>query len=219
MKKYITNAVIFDLDGTVADTLDDLKNSVNYAVGLLGVEPYDRPTVQSFIGSGAANLIRRALPAGTDEATAERILKEFRAHYMAHVMDLTCAYPGVTEMLSDLKARGFKLAITSNKPDAGTKAIADALFPGIFDYVAGEKPDVPRKPAPDMVRLALRALGEESAVYVGDSDIDVLTAKNAGLDCICVTWGFRSVEELKAAGGEVFVSTGAELSAMVEKRA
>lgn len=218
MDRFLTRAVIFDLDGTVADTLEDLKNSVNYAVGLLGVAPYDRDTVRSFIGSGAANLIRRALPAGTDEETAQSILREFRAHYMAHVMDATCPYPGVTEMLEELKSRGFKLAITSNKPDAGTKAIAEALFPGVFDYVAGEKPDVPRKPAPDMVRLALEALGEDSAVYVGDSDIDVHTAKNAGLECICVTWGFRSVEELKAAGGEIFVSSGEELCSLVRMR-
>ncbi|MBR4940990.1 MAG: HAD family hydrolase [Clostridia bacterium] len=217
MCKFYTDAVIFDLDGTIADTLEDLKNSVNYAVGLCGVAPYDTPTVQSFIGTGAANLIRKALLENIEPELFEKILTEFRSHYMAHVMDNTVAYGGVTEMLSDLKSRGFKLGVASNKPMAGTSAIANALFPGVFDFVLGEQSGTPRKPEPDMVRIVLSKLGVDSAVYVGDSDVDVLTAKNAGLPCVCVTWGFRNEEQLKAAGAEVFVYEARELSEMVER--
>ena len=215
MQKFYVDTVIFDLDGTLTDTLEDLKNSVNYAVGLCGGQPYDLETVRSFIGSGAANLIRQALQNCEGDWDFDNILNEFRNHYMDHVMDNTCAYPGIKELLADLKAKGKKLAVTSNKPDKGTKAIVDAIFPDVFDYVAGEKADVPRKPEPDMVKLALSALDAKNAVYIGDSDVDVETARNSGLPCICVTWGYRDVDQLKAAGGEIFVSSAKELGDMI----
>ena len=217
MQKFYVDAVIFDLDGTLTDTLEDLKNSVNYAVGLCGVAPYDLETVRSFIGSGAANLIRRALPENIEEEAFGKILSEFRNHYMEHVMDNTVAYPGIKELLAELKTKGLKLAVTSNKPDAGTKAIVDAIFPGVFDYVAGEKTGVPRKPEPDIVKIALGEMGAQSAVYVGDSDVDVFTAKNAELPCICVTWGFRDPDSLRAAGGDLLVSDAALIAEMVER--
>lgn len=211
MQKFSVDAVIFDLDGTLTDTLEDLKNSVNYAVELCGGQPYDLETVRSFIGSGAANLIRQALQNCEGDWDFDDILTRFRNHYMDHVMDNTCAYPGIKELLSELKAKGKKLAVTSNKPDKGTKAIVDAIFPDVFDYVAGEKADVPRKPAPDMVKNALSALNTEKALYIGDSDVDVETARNSGLPCVCVTWGYRDVDQLKAAGGEIFVYSAKEL--------
>ena len=216
MQNFSVDAVIFDLDGTLTDTLEDLKNSVNYAVGLCGGEPYDLETVRSFIGSGAANLIRQALQNCEGEWDFDNILNEFRNHYMEHVMDNTCAYTGIKALLERLKAKGKKLAVTSNKPDMGTKAIVEAIFPGVFDYVAGEKTGVPRKPAPDMVANALSAMGVEKALYVGDSDVDVETARNAGLPCVCVTWGYRNVDQLRAAGGEIFVFSAEELGDMVE---
>ena len=216
MEKFYVDAVIFDLDGTLTDTLEDLKNSVNYAVGLCGGKPYDLETVRSFIGSGAANLIRQALEGCNGDWNFEDILNEFRNHYMEHILENTEAYPGIRALLSELKAKGKKLAVTSNKPDAGTKTIVEALFPNTFDYVAGEQSNVPRKPAPDMINNALKAMGVEKALYVGDSDVDVLTAKNSGLPCICVTWGYRNVDQLKAAGGTVFVCSAGELGEMVE---
>ncbi len=217
MPIYSAKAVVFDLDGTIADTLDDLKNSVNYAIGLLGLAPCDRNTICGRVGSGAANLIRKSLPPEADEETVKKTLSEFYGHYMSHALDGTKPFPGVLELLNALKERGYRLAVVSNKPDAGTKAIVSALFGDIFDYVSGEKSGIPRKPEPDMVRFALDALGTEEAVYVGDSEVDVKTAANSGLPCVCVTWGFRSAEQLKEAGGEVFISDPSELLEMLGK--
>ncbi len=217
MEKYMAEAVIFDLDGTVADTLEDLRASVNYAVGLMGIAPYSRETVQSFIGSGAANLVKRALGEKAGEENIEKTLAEFRAHYAAHLLDRTAPYPGVPEMLAELKERGFKLAITSNKPDIATVAIANALYPGVFDCVLGEKAGIARKPDPAIVKAAMENMGVKTAVYVGDSDVDVKTAENAGLPGIFVTWGFRTEAEMRAVGGKVFVTRAGEISDMLER--
>ncbi|MBQ5973898.1 MAG: HAD-IA family hydrolase [Oscillospiraceae bacterium] len=188
-------AVLFDLDGTLADTLEDLTASVNHVIALRGGEPLDCETVRGMVGNGAAALLRRAV--GWEDPAA---MADFRSHYAVHLLDHTRPYPGVIELLDELLRRGIALGVLSNKPDQAVQPMVRALFGERFAYVSGERTGIPRKPAPEPVRLALEALGTEDAVYVGDSETDVETAGAAGVEGVFVTWGFRSEAALRAAG-------------------
>lgn len=217
MRSY--DAVIFDLDGTLLDTLDDLADSVNYALGELGCPLRTREEVCSFVGNGVAKLMERAVPAGTDPASAARALAVFKSHYALHSKDKTAPYPGVPDLLSALRAQGVKLAVVSNKFDAAVKALSRDYFPGFMDLAAGENEaaGVPKKPHPAMVLQTMAALEvpPSRAVYVGDSDVDLETAKNAGLPCLSVTWGFRSREFLLAHGATVFADAPMDLLPLI----
>ena len=180
--------ILFDLDGTLLDTLQDLADSTNYALTAFGYPQRSIEEVRRFVGNGAALLIARAVPENADPAP---VLAAFRAHYQANCQNKTSPYPGIPEALAQLHC---PMAIVSNKPDSAVKALCADYFPGI--YALGESPDCPRKPAPDMVKKAMAAIGVDSCIYVGDSEVDVLTAKNAGVPCLSVLWGFRNKDEI-----------------------
>ncbi len=204
-------AVIFDLDGTLLDTLGDLHAAVNHILRQFGYPERTIEEVCRFVGNGAGRLIHLAVPEGAEEAP---VLEAFHRYYAAHCDILTRPYAGIPEALAILGEQ-YPLAIVSNKPDEAVKELADVYFPGIF--ARGESEDCPRKPAPDMVFKAMEALRVSHCVYVGDSDVDVITAKNAGVPCLSVTWGFRDVEELSAAGATDFCHTPADLPNAIEK--
>ena len=202
---------LFDMDGTLLDTLADLTAAVNHTLEQYG---YPRRTIEQVrkgLGNGAAKLVAAMLPQGEETPGFADIMRDYRAWYQAHACVETCPYPGVPEMLERLRQRGCKVAIVSNKPHGAACELAERFFPGVPTF--GERPETPRKPAPDMVFHALAALGagKENAVYVGDSEVDVQTARNAGLPVIGVAWGFRGREALAAAGAETIVDTVAEL--------
>ena len=207
----IYNTYLFDMDGTLLDTLADLTAAVNHTLEQYG---YPRRTIEQVrkgLGNGAVKLMAAMLPQGEETPGFADIMRDYRAWYQAHACVETCPYPGVPEMLERLRQRGCKVAIVSNKPHGAACELAERFFPGVPTF--GESPETPRKPAPDMVFHALTALGagKEGAVYVGDSEVDVQTARNAGLPVIGVAWGFRGREALAAAGAETIVDTAAEL--------
>lgn len=191
--------VIFDLDGTLLNTLDDLKNAVNAALAMRGYAPRTQEEVRLFVGNGVAKLIERAVPEGTSAEEAAAILADFREYYNAHLNVETHPYAGIAALLGKLRAAGVKVGVNSNKYDAAVQLLMNDHFPGLFDKAVGESAAVPKKPSPIGVETLLKALGAdaESAVYVGDSGVDLQTAQNAGLDGAWVSWGFRHREELE----------------------
>ena len=205
-------AVLFDLDGTLLDTLDDLTASTNAALAAFSLPPRTRDEVRRFVGNGAERLIRLSLPGKETDPPVEEVLKAFREHYNAHCLDRTRPYVGILEAL---EALSMPAAIVSNKPDSAVKPLCSRFFPGIPAF--GETADCPRKPAPDMLFRGLAALGADRCVYVGDSEVDILTAKNAGVPCLSVLWGFRDKDTLEAAGGTVFCRTPEELPAILNQ--
>ena len=206
---------IFDLDGTLLDTLGDLAASVNYAMRTHGMPEHSVDEVCRFVGNGVRRLMERAVPGGADHPAFEAAFATFRRHYMEHSLDTTRPYEGIPEMLQELKRRGKHTAVVSNKFDAATKELCRHFFPDTIDVAVGEHEaeGIRKKPAPDTVLQALSQLGvgQEGAVYVGDSDVDIQTARNSGLPCISVLWGFRDREFLLAHGAETFVSQPSEL--------
>ena len=204
-------AVIFDLDGTLLDTLGDLHNGVNHVLRQFGYPERTVEEVCRFVGNGAERLIRLAVPEGAAYAP---VLSAFQTYYAAHCDILTKPYEGILPALAVLGER-YPLAVVSNKPDKAVKELATIYFPTLF--ARGESTDCPRKPAPDMVHKAMAAIGAERCIYVGDSDVDILTAKNAGVPCLSVTWGFRGEAELREAGAVHFCHDPKDLSAAIEK--
>lgn len=204
MKAYDT--VIFDLDGTLLNTLEDLADSVNYALAQAGMPFRSTEEVRRFVGNGVRRLMELSIPQGENNPRFEEIFSVFREHYFVHCNDRTGPYPHIMEMLEQLKERGYKLAIVSNKYYDAVQELRKLYFADYISVAIGEKEGIRKKPAPDTVQEALHALGSDKsrAVYVGDSEVDIATAANAGMDCIVVTWGFRTREEQKRAGGKVF---------------
>lgn len=209
-------AVLFDMDGTLLDTLEDLRDGVNVVLERRGYPQHTLEEIREYVGNGAGVLIRRALPEGTAEAEVSDVLAEYKEWYRIHYCTKTHPYPGVEEVLEKLAAAGVKMAVVSNKPDAVTKELAKKFFPGLPAF--GQRDDVPRKPEPQMVWNALEVLGadRERACYVGDSEVDVATAKNAGLPAQIVSWGFRTEEQLRAAGADSIAATTEELLAQLD---
>ncbi len=191
--------ILFDLDGTLLDTLEDLLDAANHALALFGYPPRTLEQMRRSVGNGAAHQLRTSMPEGASEKQVQQVLAAYKPYYTAHCHIKTRPYAGIPEALADL-GRDFPLAIVSNKPDAAVKALCAQEFPGIF--ALGETPDCPRKPAPDSLYRAMAAIGAERCVYVGDSEVDVVTAKNAGVPCLSVLWGFRDEPELLAAGAK-----------------
>ena len=202
-------AVLFDMDGTVLDTLDDLTDAVNASFRHFGYPPVETSTVRAFLGNGAAYLIRHCLPPNVSEEQMKPVLIWYKDYYDMHCRIKTAPYPGIPELMKMLFSRHIKLAIISNKPDPTVQELAVQFFPGLTDVVVGESAAVRRKPNPDSVLTAAGTMGTpiDQCVYVGDSEVDIQTAKNAGMDCISVTWGFRSGEELKEAGASVLADS------------
>ncbi len=199
--------LLFDLDGTLLDTLGDLRNSVNFALATFGYPQRTLAEIRSFVGTGARNLSRLSMPAGKDNV--DEVLAAFQAHYKDHYNIETGPYAGILAALEALK--DIPMAIVSNKPDYAVKELAATYFPGI--YALGEVAGTPRKPAPDMLYKAMKDIGVEKCIYIGDSEVDIKTAHGAGLPCLSVTWGFRDETVLLEAGATHICRNVADMSA------
>ena len=210
-------AVLFDMDGTLLDTLEDLCDSTNHALRQMGYPPRGIGEIRRFIGNGAEKQIRRAVPEGTSEEKIMETLAAFRAYYQDHCQIKTKVYDGLLDMLSELKEKGVKMAVVSNKPDAAVKKLNKEYFGGRLDYAIGPSDGVRCKPYPDMAEEALKALGAEKkdAVFVGDSEVDVQTGLNAGLDVIAVSWGFRSRDVVIEAGAKMIADDAHQLEKFI----
>ena len=205
---------IFDLDGTLLDTLQDLAAAVNFALRKNGMEEHSIDDIRRFVGNGVRKLIERAVPDGSKNPRIDEVFADFRSYYMQHSLDTTKPYDGITEILQELKMRGCKMAVVSNKMMAATQELVAHFFPEIEVAIGeNEAEGIRKKPAPDMVFEALHRLGAEaeSAVYIGDSDVDIQTAKNAGVPCISVLWGFRNREFLLEHGAQRFIEKPSEI--------
>ena len=198
---------IFDMDGTILDTLSDITNAANAAMRFARTPERTEEEVRRFVGNGAYKLIERCLPAGTERRRIEEVLAFYRPYYETHAENKTAPYPGISSLLSALKLRGIRLAVVSNKPDGAVKRLAARYFHGLFDLAIGERPGLRVKPYPDLMEVAMGLLRADPAetVYIGDSDVDIETAKNAGISCISVSWGFRDEAFLKRSGASVIV--------------
>ena len=209
--------IVFDMDGTILDTLEDLKNSMNHTLKLHTMPERTLDEIRSFVGNGIRKLIERAVAEGTSDEKIEIIHKDFMIHYEIHCADFTRPYDGVIDLIKELRNRGYKTAVVSNKADVAVQDLCVQYFPGLFDLAIGERPEIAKKPAADMVNLALEQLqvSKEKAVYIGDSDVDVATARNSDLDMIAVDWGFRTREFLIQQGAEIIVSKPEEILELV----
>ena len=205
---------IFDMDGTILDTLADLKNSMNYTLEQFNCPKRTLDEVRLFVGNGIRNLIIRAAPPSTDENTIDKMFAVFNEHYAVHCNDNTRPYDGIADLLKQLRINGVKTAVVSNKADYAVQTLVEKFFSGLFDYAVGEKAGVRKKPCPDSVNEVLKTLNidRKDAVYIGDSEVDIATAENAKMDCISVDWGFRDRDVLIKNGATVIVSKTDRLS-------
>lgn len=206
-------SVIFDLDGTILDTLDDLADAVNFALGEHGFPLRSIDEVRQFVGNGMKKLIERSCPSGTGEDVREKVLATFTGFYKQHNTDKTKPYAGVLEMLENLRDDGVKTAVVSNKDDYAVQDLCKKYFPKMFDASVGARQEIAKKPAPDSVFEVMKNLSCDAAstVYVGDSEVDIATAENANIPCILVSWGFRSEKELRASGAKLIAHDTEEL--------
>ncbi|MBQ7726712.1 MAG: HAD-IA family hydrolase [Clostridia bacterium] len=204
---------VFDMDGTILDTLTDLKNSLNNALQKNGLPARTQSEVRSFVGNGIRLLVQRGVPDGTPKTVTDRVFEDMNAHYALHCADTTAAYPGVKEALLVLRRHGLLTAVVSNKTDYAVQALCPQYFDGLFDATAGVQEGVRKKPYPDMVEAVMQrfCVPPEQTVYIGDSEVDLKTAENAGIDCLSVDWGFRTREQLLAAGAKEIFSDPAEV--------
>ena len=202
-------AILFDLDGTLLDTMDDLADAANATLAHFGYPRRSTEEVRSFIGNGAERLLQLSFPETASKELLAQALAFFKTYYPAHAQEKTKPYGGVLESLAQIK-KEFPIAVVSNKPDIATKPLCRDFF-GADIYAIGESSVCPRKPAPDMVHKAMEAIGADRCIYVGDSEVDVKTARNAGVPCLCVLWGFRSKADLVEAGAEHFCEKPADL--------
>ncbi len=205
--------IIWDMDGTLLNTLDDLTDCVNAALSKYGLPKRTTAETRLFVGKGLRHMFNCSAPANLDSDKADEIFEFFKDYYSTHSHIKTAPYSGICEILEKLHADGFKMAIVSNKVDGALKDLAREFFGESIDFVIGDQPGLARKPAPDMVNKALEALGADksNSVYIGDSDVDLATAQNSALPCISVLWGFRTEDELAAKGADTFCRTPDEL--------
>ena len=213
-------AVVFDLDGTLLNTLDDLAGAVNYAL-----TTHDMPTrtldeVRRFVGNGVTKLIRRAVPDGSDEATVQQVLATFKSYYAAHEMDKTAPYDGIPALLETLHKAGIAMAVVSNKLESAVENLRQHFFADTIPVAVGDAPPRPVKPAPDGTLVALERLGVSpaEALFVGDSEVDVLTARHTGMRCLAVSWGFREEDVLRQSGAQAITATPAEALEWIQER-
>lgn len=216
----MVQTVIFDMDGTLLNTLEDMLDSVNITMDYVKYPRRTRDEVRAFVGNGAAKLIERCMPKGLKDERFEEALQFYRKYYNDHAQIKTEPYPGISLLLQQLKERGIELAVASNKPDEAVKQLTNRYFPNIFSAVVGNRAGCAVKPAPDSVFLALSRMNRsvEGAVYVGDSEVDIATGKNAGMPCFSVTWGFRTAQFLSGHGAEHLIGSAEELrSALLQE--
>ena len=206
--------ILFDLDGTLLDTLEDLRDATNHVLRAFGCPEQSTESVRRAVGNGAANQLRCCFPEQTDAEILQKALDLYKPYYTNHCQIRTAPYAGILEQLKKLQEK-YPVGIVSNKPDSAVKALCADFFPGM--YALGERDTCPRKPAADMVFAAMKELNIDQCIYVGDTEVDVLTAKNAGMPCLCVLWGFRDKEELEAAGGIHFCETTDRLQDKIEE--
>lgn len=212
--------IIFDMDGTILDTLEDLKNSMNHTLRLYHMPERTLEEIRSFVGNGIGKLIERSVAKGTPKEALPEIHKDFMEYYQLHCADKTRPYDGILTLIRTLREKGYQTAVVSNKAHAAVQDLCSQYFPSLFDLAIGEQPSIAKKPAPDMVNLALQQLNvpREKAIYIGDSDVDVATAVNSHLDMIAVDWGFRSRQFLKEQGAETIVSAPEDILSFLEER-
>ncbi len=214
-------AVLFDLDGTINNTVNDIAASGNYALAKHGFPTHPADSFKLFAGSGTYIMLQRAMPEEhKNDGSVELIIDDYLAHYSVHSMDTTAPYDGIRELIDEVKARGYKMAVVTNKPDAVAKQLLEDMFPGKFDVVIGQVDGMPVKPDPAMPLLAMKELGvtAEECVFVGDSGVDIETGKNSGAYPIGVLWGFRGREELLACGAKEFIEKPSELLDILARR-
>ena len=211
------NTIIFDLDGTLLNTLEGLKNSTNFALKKFNCPEITLEQTRSFLGNGVRKLIERAIPNGEKNPDFEKCLNTFKEHYSKTMYQKTVAYDGIEDMLTELKKRGIKTGVVSNKFDTAVKELCKNYFDGLIIVAIGESPDVRKKPTPDSVLKAMEILGAkpENTLYVGDSDVDIQTAKNTNLKSVGVTWGFRDRELLEEEGADFIINTPCELLELI----
>ena len=211
MREYKT--YVFDLDGTLLNTINDLAASVNFALKEYGMSQHTVDEVRNFVGNGVKKLMERAVPDGLDNPLFEDAYATFKKHYLEHGLDTTKPYPGIVDLLRELKKRGKNIAVVSNKFYDATGELVRHFFGEYVKVAIGERENIRKKPAPDTVLEAFRLLGvdKEEAVYIGDSDVDVNTAKIVGIPCISGLWGFRDIEFLIENGATTFVETPQEI--------
>ncbi len=210
------DAIFFDLDGTVVDSLQDIVDAVNHTMRHFQLPERTADELKPYLGWGVGHLMRSILP-DHNEAQVETVLAHYRPYYAAHTGDKSRPFDGILPMMQRLRDAGLVLAILSNKPDAAVQPLARRYFSGLVSLAVGELPNVRRKPHPDMVEAAARQLNVPlaSCLYVGDTEVDIDTAKNAGIDCACVTWGFRTRKQLRSAGATVIVDTPEALASYI----
>lgn len=208
---------IFDMDGTILDTLEDLKDTLNYALSKNHYPEHSLDDVRRFVGNGIPKLIERGVPKGTDAESIVQVHKDFMDYYKMHCADKTKPYDGIEELITELRNAGCKTAVVSNKADVAVQELCEQYFEGLFDYAVGDREGIRKKPAPDSVNEVLNHLKVEKpkAVYIGDSEVDIATAYNSGLDSIIVSWGFRDVPFLKEQGAKVIVDKPEEVANII----
>lgn len=210
-----TEAIIFDLDGTLLNTLEDLADSTNFALDKLNYQPHTTEEIKSFVGNGVAKLIERAIPNGRKNPDFDKCLNIFKKHYSQNMYNKTRPYDNIINLLTELKNKNYKLAVVSNKFDSAVKELCEKYFPDLIDIAIGENEamGIKKKPAPDTVLQVLDILKIDSlqAIYVGDSDVDIMTAKNSNMQCISVTWGFRDREFLIKNNAEIIIDKPKEI--------
>ena len=205
--------ILFDLDGTLLNSLEDLTVGVNHGLAQFGLPPRTQMEIRSYLGNGARQLVALAMPGKEEDPPVDDVLAAYRAYYKDHTRDFTKPYDGILEALEELK--DIPMAVVSNKPDRETVSLCKAFFPGIL--ARGERPECPRKPAPDMLYAVMKELGVDTCIYVGDSDMDVKTAQSAGVKCLSVLWGFRDEEDIRAAGATHFCRDPKEMPAILRE--
>lgn len=210
-------AVIFDLDGTLLNTLGDLAASANHALTKYGLPERTVDEVREFVGNGIRLLVERSVPEGTDVSVIDAVFNEYCTYYATHARVYTKPYDGIMDMLRALREKGLRVAVVSNKIDPSVKELAEYYFGELCEIAVGERPGIGRKPCPDSVLEVMKEFGTKKAVYVGDSEVDVETAKNAGIDGVFVSWGFRGRSGLYESGAEIIVDTAEELLREVTK--
>lgn len=212
------DTVIFDMDGTVLNTLEDLTDAVNHVFSQFDLPPRTIDEYRKFFGNGIGYAMRCAAPEGTPDELIDKMIPVFREYYDKHCLDKTKPYDGILELMRSLKAKGYKMAIVSNKIDSAVKELNDRFFSDYVSVAIGEKANVRRKPAPDTVIAALKELHSErsEAVYIGDSEVDLKTAQNSGLPCIAVLWGFRDRDHLTENGAVLFAEKPADVLSVLK---
>ena len=212
------DAVVFDMDGTVLNTLDDLTDAVNYVFSKFDLPPRSRDEYRKFFGNGIGYAMKCAAPEGTADSLFNEMIPVFREYYDIHCLDKTRPYEGILELMKALKDKGYKMAIVSNKIDSAVKELNERFFSEYVSVAIGEKPGIKRKPAADTVLAALDELGalRDEAVYIGDSEVDLQTARNSGLPCIAVLWGFRDKDHLIENGATTFANTPKDVISILE---